>query len=144
MKLLLVSLGYGGYAGMRYGDGMDDKLIDLRWQAINNSYFRQAVLNGQHMQIVLMSLRRREESGPEVHEDCEHVYINVFGQGRIVIDGKESQFSEHDWVLVRPGVEHSVINTGDQPLKMVAIYSPPHYSAINKRKPRKRPKPTSQ
>jgi mannose-6-phosphate isomerase-like protein (cupin superfamily) len=127
---------------VRRGDGMDDKLIDLRWQAINNSYFRQAVLNGQRMQIVLMSLRRREESGPEAHEDCEHVYINIFGQGRIVMDGKESQFSECDWVLVPPGLEHTIINMGDQPLKMIAIYSPPHFVAINKRKPRKKPKST--
>jgi mannose-6-phosphate isomerase-like protein (cupin superfamily) len=143
MKLLLVCSEHHGYAEIRHENGMDDELIDLRWQAINNSYFRQAILNGQRMQIVLMSLRKREESGPEAHEDCEHVYINVFGQGRIVIDGEESQFSEQDCVLVRPGAEHSIINTGDQPLKMIVMYSPPHYAAVNKRKPRKKPKPTS-
>jgi mannose-6-phosphate isomerase-like protein (cupin superfamily) len=120
---------------------MDDKLTDLRWQAINNSDFRHAVLNGQKSQIVLMSLRKGESSGPEVHADCEHILINVFGEGRVVVNGEESGFNEHDWVLVRPGVEHDIINLGDRPLKVITIYTPPHRKAdsMNKRKPRKRP-----
>lgn len=106
---------------------MDDELSDLRRQAIENPYFRKVLATGSNTQIVAMSIAVGEDIGSEVHPRNEQILINTAGQGKAVLDGVESDFNENDLVLVRPGVRHNFTNTGDTPLKIITIYSPPNH-----------------
>lgn len=106
---------------------MDDKLSDLRRQAIENPYFRKVIATGSNTQIVAMSIAVGDDIGSEVHPRNEQILINTSGQGKAVLEGVESDFNENDLVLVRPGVRHNFTNTGRSPLKIITIYSPPNH-----------------
>ena len=106
---------------------MDDKLSDLRRQAIENPYFRKVIATGSNTQIVAISIAVGDDIGSEVHPRNEQILINTSGQGKAVLEGVESDFNENDLVLVRPGVRHNFTNTGRSPLKIITIYSPPNH-----------------
>ena len=106
---------------------MDDFVDDLIGKARINSYFRQVLETGLGMQIVIMSLLPGEDIGAEVHLNNEQVLIAITGQGKVVLNGQENKFNQGDMVLVRAGVEHNFINTGDSELKIITIYSPPNH-----------------
>jgi mannose-6-phosphate isomerase-like protein (cupin superfamily) len=101
---------------------------DLRGEALANNYFRRVAETGGKMQVVLMSLAVGEEIGMEVHPDNEQMLLNVAGQGKTILNGEAENFNEGDMVLVRAGVEHNFINVGQEPLKIITLYSPPHHA----------------
>lgn len=106
---------------------MSDQLHNLRQQAIENTNFRKVLDTGRNTQVVAMSIAVGEDIGSEVHPENEQILINIQGQGKSVVDGVEYPFEENDLVVVRPGTRHNFINTGDSPLKIITIYSPPHH-----------------
>ena len=62
------------------------------------------------------------------HPGCEEILYVVSGQGRQMIDtGAErwEPISSGDVVHIPPDIFHATVNTGWEPLKMVAVYSPP-------------------
>jgi mannose-6-phosphate isomerase-like protein (cupin superfamily) len=45
----------------------------------------------------------------------------------VTLDGVEHSL-EDDWAVVIPaGTDHNVVNTGDDPLRLYSIYSPPEH-----------------
>jgi hypothetical protein len=65
--------------------------------------FRREILTNQHSQLVLMSIEPGDEIGEETH-DVDRILAFV------------------------TGTRHNVINTGNRPLKLYTIYSPPEES----------------
>ena len=92
-----------------------------------NYFFRKVVFTAPHSQLVLMSLKPKEEIGEEVH-DVDQFFRFEEGEGKVVIDGEESKV-EDGWAVVVPaGAKHNVINTSQtQELKLYTIYSPAHH-----------------
>ena len=101
---------------------------DIRGESLANNYFRRVAETGEKMQVVLLSLAVGEEIGMEVHPDNEQILLNVAGQGKAILNGEEEKFDQGDLVLVRAGVEHNFINVGQEPLKIITLYSPPHHA----------------
>jgi oxalate decarboxylase/phosphoglucose isomerase-like protein (cupin superfamily) len=67
------------------------------------------------------------------HPGCEEILYVVSGQGKQMIEiGSESwhAIQAGDMVHIPPDVFHSTINTGWEPLKLVAVYSPPGPEAL--------------
>ncbi|HJY98864.1 MAG TPA: cupin domain-containing protein [Patescibacteria group bacterium] len=93
-----------------------------------NSNFRKVLYTGAHSQLVLMSLKPKEEIGMEIHPDTDQFFRIEAGQGRVIIDGNESEVSDGFAIVVPAGAEHNVINTSDTTeLKIYTIYSPAHH-----------------
>ena len=93
-----------------------------------NSNFRKVLYTGAHSQLVLMSLKPKEEIGMEIHPDTDQFFRIEAGQGRVIIDGNESEVSDGFAIVVPAGAEHNVINTSDTAeLKIYTIYSPAHH-----------------
>lgn len=92
-----------------------------------NKDFRRVLYTGKHMQLVLMSLRKGEEIGEEVHEDRDQFFRVEKGKGEIVIDGERHKIRSGDAMLVPAGARHNVINTGDKSLKLYTLYGPPEH-----------------
>jgi mannose-6-phosphate isomerase-like protein (cupin superfamily) len=93
-----------------------------------NSNFRKVIYTAKHSQLVLMSLRAKEEIGSEVHESSDQFFRFEHGTGKVLIDGTEYLVTNGDAVLVPAGAKHNVINLSDsQPLQMYTVYSPPHH-----------------
>ena len=102
---------------------------DIKGQALSNTYFRQVLENGKHTQIVIMSIAPGEDIGMETHPDNDQVLYFVAGQGKAILNGEEADIEKGDMVLVNAGTEHNFINTGEEDLKIITTYSPPHHPA---------------
>lgn len=96
-------------------------------RAEQNTNFRQVLETGEHTQVVIMSIPPTGEIGEEVHSDTDQVLYIVEGEGKAILDGEETSFREEDLFLVRAGTKHNFLNTGDEDLKIITTYSPPHH-----------------
>lgn len=100
---------------------------NIEAQVLDNTYFRQVLETGEHTQIVIMNIPIGGEIGEEVHEESDQVLYLVAGNGKVVLNDEESDYSKGDIVLVRAGTKHNFINTGSEDLKIITTYSPPHH-----------------
>lgn len=93
-----------------------------------NSNFRKVLYTGHHSQLVLMSLKPKEEIGVETHTDNDQFFRIDAGQGKVIIDGNEYEISDGFAIIVPAGAEHNLINTSEtEDLKIYTIYSPAHH-----------------
>lgn len=92
-----------------------------------NENFRKVLYTGAHSQLVLMTLKSGEEIGEEIHEEHDQFFRIDEGSGKVVIDGQETPIQDGFAVIVPAGAKHNVINTGEGPLKLYTIYSPPEH-----------------
>jgi mannose-6-phosphate isomerase-like protein (cupin superfamily) len=81
------------------------------------------------MQLVLMSLKPKEEIGNEMHESVDQFFRIEMGEAKFVFNGKEQPTAvAGDAVIVPAGTHHNVINpSATQPLKLYTIYAPPNH-----------------
>jgi mannose-6-phosphate isomerase-like protein (cupin superfamily) len=101
---------------------------DIERLTIDNEDFRRVVYTGEHLQLVLMTLRPGEEIGEEVHEDRDQFFRVEEGQGSVYIDGRENPVMGDFAVIVPAGARHNVRNTGTGPLRLYTIYGPPEHN----------------
>ena len=95
---------------------------------LESSNFRQVLYTGKHSQLVLMSLKPKEEIGMEIHPDNDQFFRFEKGQGKCVIDGNEYELKDGSAIIVPAGARHNIINTSDsEELKLYTIYSPAHH-----------------
>ena len=95
---------------------------------LENGNFRKVLYTSKHSQLVLMSLKPREEIGMEVHEENDQFFRFETGQGKCIIDGNEYEVGDGFAVVVPAGAQHNIINTSEtEDLKLYTIYSPAHH-----------------
>ena len=100
---------------------------DIEKLTEDNDDFRRVLYTGENMQLVLMALEPGEEIGAEVHEDRDQFFRVEAGRGEVVIDGKAHPVQADMAIIVPAGARHNVRNTGDAPLKLYTLYSPPEH-----------------
>jgi len=102
--------------------------INIEEATLENNNFRKVLYTSKYSQLVLMSLKPREEIGMEVHEENDQFFRFESGQGKCIIDGNEYELKDGVAVVVPAGAQHNVINTSDtEDLKLYTIYSPAHH-----------------
>lgn len=105
--------------------GFNSNIEKDTWE---NNNFRKVLYTGKYSQLVLMSLRPREEIGLEVHEKNDQFFRFERGGGLCVIDGQEYEVGDGSAIVVPAGAQHNVINTSDtDELKLYTIYSPANH-----------------
>ncbi len=93
-----------------------------------NDNFRKVLYTAKHSQLVLMSLKPKEEIGMEVHPDNDQFFRFEQGLGKVIIDDNEYEVKDGFAVIVPAGAQHNVINTSEtEALKIYTIYSPAHH-----------------
>jgi len=101
---------------------------NIEKDTLDNNNFRKVLYSAKHSQLVLMSLKPKEEIGMEVHPDNDQFFRFEKGQGKCIIDGNEYEVADGSAIIVPAGAQHNVINTSDaEDLKMYTIYSPAHH-----------------
>lgn len=100
---------------------------DIQRATLDNETFRTVLYTGEHLQLVVMTLKPGEEIGEEVHEDRDQFFRFEQGSGEVVIDGKANQVEDDFGVIVPAGARHNVRNTGSEPLKFYTLYGPPEH-----------------
>ena len=100
----------------------------LEKETRRNADFRRVLYTGKHSQLVLMSLKPREEIGEETHEDVDQFFRFEAGEGKVIIDGVEHRVKDGSGVIVPAGARHNVVNTSKRAnLRLYTIYSPPEH-----------------
>ncbi|MBI2797939.1 cupin domain-containing protein [Candidatus Saccharibacteria bacterium] len=100
---------------------------NLKQKTLDNTTFRTVLANGKNTQVVVMDVKPGEDIGKEVHPDNDQVLYLVSGKGTVYLSGQESEFNPGDCVLVPAGTEHNFTTVGNQPMKIITTYSPPHH-----------------
>jgi mannose-6-phosphate isomerase-like protein (cupin superfamily) len=55
----------------------------------------------------------------------EEIYYVLSGNGMMRIDGEEVAVAPGDAIMVPPGVDHGLYNTGAEPLRLVLLFGEP-------------------
>ncbi len=100
---------------------------DLESKAMENTTFRTVLATSKHTQVVVMDVKPAEDIGKEIHPNEDQVLYLISGRGTIYMDGKEMDFNKGDCVLVPAGTEHNFTTIGDESMKIITTYSPPHH-----------------
>ncbi len=106
---------------------MKGYIADIEELTLANKDFRHVLYTGKYMQLVLMTIMPGDDIGEEVHEGHDQFFRFESGSGEVLIDNKITKIKDDDVVIVPAGANHNVINTGDVPLKLYTIYSPPEH-----------------
>jgi mannose-6-phosphate isomerase-like protein (cupin superfamily) len=99
---------------------------DIEGLAVKNDEFRQVLYTAKHCQLVVMSLKPKEEIGAEVHTLDQFFRVEE-GTGEAVLDGVCTAIQAGFAVVVPAGANHNIINTGSVPLKLYTLYAPPNH-----------------
>lgn len=93
-----------------------------------NTNFRQVLFTSKHCQLVVMSLKPKEEIGMEIHPTVDQFFRIEEGQAKVIIEGEEHLVGDGDAIIVPAGSQHNVINVSEtEDLKLYTIYSPPNH-----------------
>jgi mannose-6-phosphate isomerase-like protein (cupin superfamily) len=107
---------------------MPGYIVNIEDETKKNADFRRVIFTAPHSQLVLMSLKPWEEIGEEVHENVDQFFRIDAGQGKVVIDGVETDVMNGYAIVIPAGTKHNVINTSDSDdLKLYTIYSPANH-----------------
>jgi mannose-6-phosphate isomerase-like protein (cupin superfamily) len=100
---------------------------DIVEQARHNESFRQVLYTGPRMQLVTMSVPAGSSIGREAHPHVEQMLVVVSGTGEARFDGTRYPLHAGDVVVVQPGTHHDIANTGNEPLRLYTVYTPPNH-----------------
>jgi len=61
-----------------------------------------------------------------LHREAEELYFFTDGRGRLRVAGEEREVGPGDCAVIPPGTEHKLVNTGDEPLRLLCCCAPPY------------------
>jgi mannose-6-phosphate isomerase-like protein (cupin superfamily) len=106
---------------------MKGYVTNIEKDTVKNQDFRRVLYTGKNTQLVLMSLRPKEDIGEEVHTLDQFIRVES-GRGVAILDGVKHQISDGSAVVIPAGTRHNVINdSGSEELKLYSLYSPPEH-----------------
>jgi len=93
---------------------------------VKNEDFRHVLYTAKNCQLVVMSLKPKEEIGMEVHKLDQFFRVEE-GTGEAVLDGVHTPISAGFAVIVPAGTNHNIVNSGSVPMKLYTLYAPPNH-----------------
>lgn len=96
--------------------------------ATDSSDFRRVLWTGEHAQLVVMTIPPGGQIGTEIHPHTDQVLTFVSGVGEGDLAGETHQIDQGDQCTVPAGTQHNFRNTGQEPLVLYTIYSPPQHA----------------
>ena len=115
-------------------NGPKPNAFDIETATKENTNYRTTAWTGKYLQVTLMSIPVGESIGLEAHPDTDQFLRLDSGKGRCVMGPAEDQLDfqqdvSDGWSAQVPaGTWHDVINTGDEPMQVYAIYAPVHHT----------------
>lgn len=114
-------------------NGPDPNAFDIETATVENAAYRHVAWTGKHLQVTLMSIEPGDSIGLEVHKGTDQFLRIDQGKGVAKMgptkdDLTETEVSDGWSIQVPEGTWHDVENTGDEPLRLYAIYAPTHHA----------------
>lgn len=116
-------------------NGPQPNAFDIEQATRTNDTYRTVAWTGKYLQVTLMSIPVGESIGLEVHPETDQFLRLDAGRGRCVMGPEKDDLTfeqdvEDGWSIQVPaGVWHDVINTGEEPMRLYAIYAPVHHAS---------------
>ena len=113
--------------------GPEPFVVNIARATQQNPFYRRTLWTGCHLQLTLMCIPPCGEIGLEVHPDNDQFLRLEEGQGIVMMGACRERLNfqrpicQDDAIFVPAGTWHNVVNTGRTPLKLYAIYAPPHH-----------------
>jgi mannose-6-phosphate isomerase-like protein (cupin superfamily) len=98
---------------------------NIEQSTVENDLYRKVIYTGKYMQFVLMSVI--DNIHLETHKDVDQFIKIEQGTGKAILNGIEYALEDGIGLIIPAGVEHKIINTGPNPLKLYSIYAPPEH-----------------
>jgi mannose-6-phosphate isomerase-like protein (cupin superfamily) len=114
--------------------GPEPNAFDIEDATVGNENYRTVAWTGKYLQVTLMSIAVGESIGLESHPGTDQFLRLEAGQGRCVMGPAADQLDFEQevtdgWsVQVPAGTWHDVINTGQEPMRLYAVYAPVHHA----------------
>jgi mannose-6-phosphate isomerase-like protein (cupin superfamily) len=115
-------------------EGPDPYVVDIEDATLSNENYRTTLWTGTHLQMTVMNIEPGHDIGLEVHQNGDQFIRVEAGRARVQMGPSERDLPferevEDDWVVLVPaGTWHNVVNIGDVPLKVYALYAPPEHA----------------
>lgn len=115
-------------------NGPKPNAFDIETATTENTTYRTVAWTGKYLQVTLMSIPVGESIGLETHPETDQFLRLDAGQGRCVMGPSkdnldfEQEVSDGWSIQVPAGMWHDVINTGDEPMQIYAVYAPTHHA----------------
>jgi len=104
--------------------------IDIEKATLENEDYRRVLFTSEYQQLVLMAIPVGEVIDLEIHPYIDQFFRIESGNGEIHFGkngNKKILIKDGSGIIVKHGTYHKVINTGNKPLKLYTIYSPPNH-----------------
>jgi len=107
--------------------------VNINEATKQNNTYRTALWTGKHLQVTLMSLNVGEDIGLEMHPDVDQFLRVQQGQGIVQMGESKDNLNfkknvyDDSAIMIPAGTWHNLTNTGNIPLKLYSIYSPPNH-----------------
>ncbi len=102
-------------------------VTDIEKATLKNKYFRKVLYTAKHCQLVVMSLKPKEDIGAEIHKLDQFIRCEE-GVGKAILNGKTHKIKSGFCIIVPAGAKHNIINTSsEKPLKLYTVYAPPNH-----------------
>ncbi len=114
-------------------NGANPYVVNIRQRAEENQNFRTAIWTGCHLQMTLMCIPSGGEIGLEIHEDTDQIIMVEQGEAVVKVGKCKNQLNlsdkicEGDVVFIPAGAWHNIVNTGNEPLKVISVYAPSNH-----------------
>lgn len=118
-----------------HDNGPHPNTFDIEKATLDNENYRVVAWTGQHLQVTLMTIPVGESIGLELHPDTDQFLRIEAGRGKAVMGPAKNQLDfenevgDGSSVQVPAGMWHDIINIGDEPMRLYAIYAPSHHAA---------------
>ena len=113
---------------------------DIGKLTIENNNYRKVLNTTKHAQLVVMSLKPKEEIGNEIHPKVDQFIRIEKGTAMAIIgtEQKKYKLKKEHFITIPANTYHNIINIGSCDLKLYSIYSPPNHKpgTIHKTKPK--------
>lgn len=100
---------------------------NIEKETLENKTFRTVLYTGK-MQLVLMTLKPKEEIGEEVHSGGDQFFRFESGVGEVLLDDETFSVKDGEAVVIPAGSNHNVTNVSEtEDLTFYTIYTPPEH-----------------
>ena len=107
---------------------MKEYTADIEKETLRNKNYRKVIFTANKMQLVLMSLKPKEDIPMEVHPHIDQFIRIESGQAEVTVNGRKHKLKDNGVIIVPLGSKHRVVNTSpSKTLKLYTIYAKPEH-----------------
>lgn len=109
--------------GKRFVHPNDAKTINQDWGKVK--WISEAEITGaENFSVCVVLIDPEKGHLNHNHPGVEEILYFISGEGEQTVDGKTQKVGPGMLIHIPPDVYHQTMNTGWEPLKFVAVYSP--------------------